>query len=110
MHCCELISQSSFAGITVAVPSFNGDGYLEYSSLNQMDTTITVIHLAFQTTQPNGQLLYNAQNDTTGMGDYIQLRVAASVLQLRVNHGGANTNVMSTERVDDGEWHFVEIR
>ena len=92
------------------VPSFNGDGYLEFTLLNQIDTTTTIVSLAFRTAHPDGQILYNGQNDATGIGDYIQLRVAAGLLQLRANHGGVNTNVTSTLRVDDDEWHFVDIR
>ena len=46
----------------------------------------------------------------TGEGDFIQLRVTGSLLHLRVNFGSLNTDVTSTVRVDDDEWHFVEIR
>lgn len=69
-----------------------------------------MINLAFRTAQPYGQLLYNGQDDVTGEGDFIQLRVAGGLLQLRVNLGSRNTDVVSAESVDDNEWHFVGIR
>ena len=69
-----------------------------------------MINLAFRTAQPDGQLLYNGQDDATGEGDFIQLRVTAGLLQLRVDLGSYITDVVSTTRVDDNDWHFVEIR
>ena len=69
-----------------------------------------MVNLAFRTAQPDGQLLYNGQDDATGEGDYIQLRVNGGLLHLRVNLGSLNTDVESTLRVDDDEWHYVEIR
>ena len=96
--------------VNIEIPAFNGNGYLQYNSLNQRDTSITVVNLAFRTAQPDGQLLYNGQDDVIGEGDYIQLRVTGGLLHLRVNYGSRNTDVVSTSRVDDDEWHFVEIR
>ena len=93
--------------VNVEIPAFNGNGYLQFSPLNQRDT---VVNLAFRTAQPYGQLLYNGQSDVIGEGDYIQLRVTGSLLHLRVNLGSRNTDVVSTSRVDDDERHLVEIR
>ena len=94
----------------MGIRAFNGNGYLQYSPLNQRDTSVTVVNLAFRTAQPYGQLLYNGQRDVIGEGDYIQLRVTGSLLHLRVNLGSRNTDVVSTSRVDDDERHLVEIR
>ena len=101
----------SIAEINIEIPAFNGNGYLQYSSLNRRNASVTVVNLAFRTAQPDGQLLYNGQDDTTGEGDFIQLRVTGGLLQLRVDLGSFITDVISTtSRVDDNEWHFVEIR
>ena len=96
--------------INIEIPAFNGNGYLQYSSLNQQDPNVTVINLAFRTAHPDGQLLYNGQDDATGEGDFIQLRVTSGLLQLRVDLGSYITDVVSGIRVDNDEWHFVETR
>ena len=96
--------------IDIEVAAFTGSSYLQYTSLNQRNSTVTVVNLAFRTARPDGQLLYNGQDDVTGEGDFIQLRVTSGLLQLRVDLGSFITDVVSTKRVDDDEWHFVEIR
>ena len=95
------------AELDIIVPRFEGRGYLTYGPLF---TDNTVFRVNFRTAQPNGMILYNAQTHDGSGGDFIQLSIVNGFLDFRFNLGSGISPVQSTIKVDDGEWHEVQIR
>ena len=55
-------------------------------------------------------ILYSAQTHDGSGGDFIQLSIVNGFLDFRFDLGSGISPVQSTVKVDDGEWHEVQIR
>ena len=55
-----------------------------------------------------GLILYNGQK-TTGTGDFFAFGMAQGYAQFRLDLGGGVAIINSTERLDLGKWHTVNI-
>ena len=93
--------------LDIIVPRFEGRGYLTYGALSVGNTMFRV---NFRTTQPNGMILYNAQTHDGSGGDFIQISIVNGFLDFRFDLGSGINPIQSAVRVDDGEWHEVQIR
>ena len=105
--CASLLVSFQHAELAIIVPRFDGRGYLTYETLS-IDNT--VFRVNFRTTQPNGMILYSAQTHDGSGGDFIQLSIVNGFLDFRFDLGSGISPVQSTVKVDDGEWHEVQIR
>lgn len=105
--CISWLVSFPHSELDIIVPRFEGRGYLTYGPLF-MDNT--VFRVNFRTAQPNGMILYNAQLHDGSGGDFIQLSIVNGFLDFRFDLGSGISPVQSTVKVDDGEWHEVQIR
>lgn len=64
------------------------------------------LSLEFQTSRPNGLILYS---DDGGRFDFIEIKLVAGAIRLRINLGGGASYINIGEGLNDGEWHKIEM-
>ncbi|KAK7016210.1 long-chain fatty acid transporter fat1 [Halocaridina rubra] len=85
--------------------SFKGKSYAQYSMTRQTETSSLMLSVFLRTRHPVGTIVYAA-----GDIDYSILEVAAGHIQYRWDCGSGEGLVrVSTIRVDDNQWHFINL-
>ena len=65
------------------------------------------VSFEFKTNQPNGLLFYA---DDGGRFDFFEIKLVGGRVKLRLNLGAGATFITSTQNVNDGRWHNVELK
>ncbi|NXI04242.1 AGRIN protein, partial [Pachycephala philippinensis] len=86
------------------IPSFGGKSYLAFKMMKAYHTVR--ISMEFRALEPNGLLLYNAQNHGK---DFISLALVGGFVELRFNTGSGTGTVTSRVRVEPGRWHQLVV-
>ncbi|XP_064099968.1 fat-like cadherin-related tumor suppressor homolog isoform X2 [Macrobrachium nipponense] len=85
--------------------SFKGKSYAQYVIARQTESSSLVLSVFLRTRHPVGTIVYAA-----GDIDYSILEVAGGHIQYRWDCGSGEGLVrVSTIRVDDNEWHFINL-
>uniref|UniRef100_A0A8C2T3U8 Protein eyes shut homolog n=1 Tax=Coturnix japonica TaxID=93934 RepID=A0A8C2T3U8_COTJA len=89
---------------------YDGDSYLEFQGLHL--NMQNFIHLEFKTYKPDGLLLYIEESSETIGQFLIQLFIRHGILQYQFVCGKPTQVkiISTTARVDDEQWHQVQIR
>ena len=85
--------------------SFNGNSYVQYSSVQHNDASSLQLSFYVKTRHPVGTFYYSG-----GVVDYCLLEISKGFVQFKWDCGSGEGVVRVTnQRVDDGKWHFIEL-
>ncbi len=94
--------------LSISVPSFRDQSYLQLSLPNTISLSITTnIVLTFNPTSSNGLLLY--LGDVAINQDFLSLTLFNGYVQLRYNLGSGPVHIGSSVLINLNQWHTVEV-
>ncbi|XP_052746482.1 basement membrane-specific heparan sulfate proteoglycan core protein isoform X2 [Bicyclus anynana] len=90
------------------VPKFNGDGWVALPTLKDAYLHFD-IEISFKPSDPNGVILYNAQNNN-GTGDYMILQLIDGVPDLTVKFDSVKPLIVNGDRpLQLNVWHTIRL-
>ncbi|KAK2165282.1 hypothetical protein LSH36_52g01014 [Paralvinella palmiformis] len=105
------VTASPEADITVDIPQFHGDSYLELP-LSVNPSKSLAVEIWFLPLTENGVLFYIQQDHNKlsySTGDFMSLNLVNGHLQLRYNLGSGSANITSPTRLLLNVWHSAKI-